>query len=110
MPSLLAKSHWKMTLPVSRGRGHSQEQIEAARVEAPRRPALRHITCRHPAAPDDPDLLSIIWDSKSFTQSTRCPGRARRQTVTLSIYAYIKGLSEKPYGIASSGLLVMVMS
>jgi len=89
-----------------------KEQIEAARVDgASERQVFRHITL--PAI--RPLLmiltfLSIIWDFKVFTQIyTMLQGGPDGQTVTLSIYAYIKGLSESRYGIAAAVSVVMVM-
>ena len=89
-----------------------REQIEAARVDgASEGQVFRHITL--PAI--RPLLmiltfLSIIWDFKVFTQIyTMLQGGPDGQTVTLSIYAYIKGLSESRYGIAAAVSVVMVM-
>jgi N,N'-diacetylchitobiose transport system permease protein len=89
-----------------------KEQIEAARVDgASESQVFRHITL--PAI--RPLLmiltfLSIIWDFKVFTQIyTMLQGGPDGQTVTLSIYAYIKGLSESRYGIAAAVSVVMVM-
>jgi N,N'-diacetylchitobiose transport system permease protein len=89
-----------------------KEQLEAARVDgASERQVFRHITL--PAI--RPLLLiltflSIIWDFKVFTQIyTMLQGGPDGQTVTLSIYAYIKGLSESRYGIAAAVSVVMVM-
>jgi N,N'-diacetylchitobiose transport system permease protein len=89
-----------------------KEQIEAARVDgASERQLFWHITL--PAI--RPLLmiltfLSIIWDFKVFTQIyTMLQGGPDGETVTLSIYAYIKGLSESRYGIAAAVSVVMVM-
>jgi N,N'-diacetylchitobiose transport system permease protein len=89
-----------------------KEQIEAARVDgASEGQVFRHITL--PAI--RPLLmiltfLSIIWDFKVFTQIyTMLQGGPDGQTVTLSIYAYFKGLSESQYGIAAAVSVVMVM-
>ncbi len=89
-----------------------KEQIEAARVDgASEGQVFRHITL--PAI--RPLLmiltfLSIIWDFKVFTQIyTMLQGGPDGQTVTLSIYAYFKGLSQSQYGIAAAVSVVMVM-
>jgi N,N'-diacetylchitobiose transport system permease protein len=89
-----------------------KEQIEAARVDgASERQVFRHIT--FPAL--RPLLmiltfLSIIWDFKVFTQVyTMLQGGPDGQTVTLSLYAYITGLSESRYGIAAAVSVVMVL-
>jgi N,N'-diacetylchitobiose transport system permease protein len=55
-------------------------------------------------------FLSIIWDFKVFTQIyTMLQGGPDGQTITLSIYAYIKGLSERQFGIAAAVSVVMVL-
>jgi N,N'-diacetylchitobiose transport system permease protein len=90
----------------------SREQLEAARVDgASERQVFWHITL-----PSVRPLLlvltflSIIWDFKVFTQIyTMLQGGPDGQTVTLSIYAYIKGLSESRYGIAAAVSVVMVL-
>jgi N,N'-diacetylchitobiose transport system permease protein len=89
-----------------------KEQLEAARVDgASERQLFQHITL--PAV--RPLLmilafLSIIWDFKVFTQVyTMLHGGPDGQTVTLSIYAYIQGVSESRYGTAAAISVVMVM-
>lgn len=55
-------------------------------------------------------FLSIIWDFKVFTQVyTMLQGGPDGQTVTLSLFAYIKGLSERQFGIAAAISVVMVL-
>jgi N,N'-diacetylchitobiose transport system permease protein len=89
----------------------SRELIEAARVDgASERQIFWHITL-----PSIRPLLmvltflSIIWDFKVFTQVwTMMQGGPDGQTVTLSLYAYITGLSESHYGIAAAVSVVMV--
>jgi N,N'-diacetylchitobiose transport system permease protein len=55
-------------------------------------------------------FLSIIWDFKVFTQVwTMAQGGPDGATVTLSIYAYITGLSRSQFGIAAAVSVVMVM-
>jgi N,N'-diacetylchitobiose transport system permease protein len=55
-------------------------------------------------------FLSIIWDFKVFTQIyTMLQGGPDGQTTTLSIFAYVKGLSERQFGIAAAVSVVMVL-
>ncbi len=55
-------------------------------------------------------FLSIIWDFKVFTQVYAMrQGGPDGQTVTLSVYSYIKGISESHYDIAAAVSMVMVM-
>ena len=55
-------------------------------------------------------FLSIIWDFKVFTQVwTMAQGGPDGATVTLSIFAYITGLSRSQFGIAAAVSVVMVM-
>jgi N,N'-diacetylchitobiose transport system permease protein len=55
-------------------------------------------------------FLSVIWDFKVFTQVwTMAQGGPDGATVTLSIYAYITGLSRSQFGIAAAVSVVMVM-
>ena len=90
----------------------SAELPEAARVDgASERQIFRYVTL--PAI--RPLLmvltfLSIIWDFKVFTQVwTMAQGGPDGATVTLSIYAYITGLSRSQFGIAAAISVVMVM-
>lgn len=87
------------------------ELPEAARVDgANERQIFRHVTL--PAL--RPLLLmlvflSIIWDFKVFTQVwTMRQGGPDGQTVTLSIHAYITGVSQSRFGIAAAISVVMV--
>lgn len=87
------------------------ELPEAARVDgASERQIFRHVTL--PAL--GPLLmmlifLSIIWDFKVFTQIwTVRQGGPDGQTVTLSLFAYITGISQSQFGIASAVSVVMV--
>lgn len=55
-------------------------------------------------------FLSIIWDFKVFTQVwTVAQGGPDGETVTLSIFAYIVGLSRSQFGIAAAVSVVMVL-
>lgn len=55
-------------------------------------------------------FLSIIWDFKVFTQVfTIRQGGPDGQTITLSIFAYITGLSQSRFGIAAAVSVVMVV-
>ncbi len=90
----------------------SAELPEAARVDgASERQIFRYVTL--PAI--RPLLLvltflSIIWDFKVFTQVwTMAQGGPDGATVTLSIYAYITGVSRSQFGIAAAVSVVMVM-
>jgi N,N'-diacetylchitobiose transport system permease protein len=88
------------------------EQYEAARVDgATGRAIFRRITV--------PSLLplfmiltflSAIWDFKVFTQIwTVRQGGPAGETVTLAIYAYLKGIAGAQYGLASAVAVVMVV-
>jgi N,N'-diacetylchitobiose transport system permease protein len=88
------------------------EQYEAARVDgATDRAIFRRITV--------PSLLplfmiltflSAIWDFKVFTQIwTVRQGGPAGETVTLAIYAYLKGIAGAQYGLASAVAVVMVV-
>ena len=88
------------------------EQYEAARVDgATDRAIFRRITL--------PSLLplimiltflSAIWDFKVFTQIwTVRQGGPAGETVTLAIYAYLKGITGAQYGLASAVAVVMVV-
>jgi len=88
------------------------ELYEAGRVDgASERQLFRHVTL--PAIA--PLLLmlgflSIIWDFKVFTQIwTMRQGGPDGQTVTLSIFTYFTGLSQRQFGIAASISVVMVL-
>jgi len=85
---------------------------EAARVDgASERQVFRHVTLPGLA----PLLmmlafLSIIWDFKVFTQVwTMRQGGPDGQTITLSIFTYIKGLSEQHFDVAAAVSVVMVL-
>jgi N,N'-diacetylchitobiose transport system permease protein len=55
-------------------------------------------------------FLSVIWDFKVFTQVwTMRQGGPDGQTVTLSIFTYITGLSQRQFGIAAAVSVVMVL-
>jgi N,N'-diacetylchitobiose transport system permease protein len=88
------------------------EQYEAARVDgATDRAIFRRITV--------PSLLplfmiltflSAIWDFKVFTQIwTVRQGGPAGETVTLAIYAYLKGIAGAQYGLASAVAVIMVV-
>jgi N,N'-diacetylchitobiose transport system permease protein len=88
------------------------EQYEAARVDgATDRSIFRRITL--------PSILplfmiltflSAIWDFKVFTQIwTVRQGGPAGETVTLAIYAYLKGIAGAQYGLASAVAVVMVV-
>jgi N,N'-diacetylchitobiose transport system permease protein len=88
------------------------EQYEAARVDgATDRALFRRITL--------PSILplfmiltflSAIWDFKVFTQIwTVRQGGPAGETVTLAIYAYLKGIAGAQYGLASAVAVVMVV-
>lgn len=88
-----------------------EELPEAARVDgADERQIFRHVTL--PAL--RPLLLlltflSIIWDFKVFTQIwTMRQGGPDGQTVTLSLHAYITGVSQSRFGIAAAISVLMV--
>jgi N,N'-diacetylchitobiose transport system permease protein len=55
-------------------------------------------------------FLSAIWDFKAFTQvyAMRQGGPAG-QTVTLSLYAYIQGISQSQFGRAAAASVIMVL-
>ena len=88
------------------------ELVETARIDgANERQVFRYVTL--PAI--RPLLmiltfLSIVWDFKVFTQVwTMAQGGPDGATVTLSIYAYITGLSRSQFGIAAAVSVVMVV-
>jgi N,N'-diacetylchitobiose transport system permease protein len=88
------------------------ELPEAARVDGAReRQIFRYVT--FPAL--RPLLLvltflSIIWDFKVFTQVwTVSQGGPAGATVTLSIFAYITGLSRSQFGIGAAVSVIMVL-
>jgi N,N'-diacetylchitobiose transport system permease protein len=91
--------------------GISTDQYEAARVDGGGNWAIfRHITF-----PSIAPLffilvfLSSIWDFKVFTQIwTVRQGGPAGETVTLAIYAYLKGIAGAQYGLASAISVVMV--
>jgi N,N'-diacetylchitobiose transport system permease protein len=85
---------------------------EAARVDgASERQIFRHITL--------PSLrplllmlvfLSVIWDFKVFTQVYAIrQGGPDGQTITLSIYNYILGISDQRYGYAAAASVIMML-
>jgi N,N'-diacetylchitobiose transport system permease protein len=90
----------------------STDQYEAARVDgAGERQIFRRITF-----PSVLPLfmilafLSSIWDFKVFTQIwTVRQGGPAGETVTLAIYAYLKGIAGAQYGLASAIAVVMVV-
>ena len=90
----------------------STDQYEAARVDGASDVAIfRRITL--------PSILplvfiltflSAIWDFKVFTQIwTVRQGGPDGQTVTLAISAYLKGIAQAQYGVASAIAVVMVV-
>jgi N,N'-diacetylchitobiose transport system permease protein len=92
--------------------GISSELHEAARVDgATERQIFWHVTL--------PLLrplilmltfLSVIWDFKVFTQVYAMrQGGPDGQTVTLSVYSYIVGISQSHYDIAAAVSMVMVL-
>jgi N,N'-diacetylchitobiose transport system permease protein len=90
----------------------SKELPEAARVDgANERQIFRHITW--PAV--RPLLmmlifLSVIWDFKVFTQVYAMDqGGPDGQTITMSVYSYIVGISESQYGYAAAASVVMML-
>jgi N,N'-diacetylchitobiose transport system permease protein len=89
----------------------SRELLEAARVDgASERQLFWHVTL--------PSLrplllmltfLSVIWDFKVYTQVYAMrQGGPDGQTVTLSVFSYITGISQSHYDIAASVSMVMV--
>jgi N,N'-diacetylchitobiose transport system permease protein len=55
-------------------------------------------------------FLSAIWDFKVFTQIwTVRQGGPDGQTVTLAISAYLKGITQAQYGVASAIAVVMIV-
>jgi N,N'-diacetylchitobiose transport system permease protein len=55
-------------------------------------------------------FLSVIWDFKVFTQVyTIAGGGPDGQTMTLSIYTYIVGISDGKYGYAAAASVVMML-
>jgi N,N'-diacetylchitobiose transport system permease protein len=90
----------------------STDQYEAARVDGAGDVAIfRRITL-----PSIMPLfmilifLSAIWDFKVFTQIwTVRQGGPAGETVTLAIYAYLKGIAGAQYGVASAIAVVMVV-
>jgi N,N'-diacetylchitobiose transport system permease protein len=90
----------------------SKELPEAARVDgASERQIFRHIIL--PAL--SPLLmmlifLSVIWDFKVFTQIyAMAQGGPDQQTMTLSVYAYVVGISDGKYGYAAAASVVMML-
>lgn len=88
-----------------------RELTEAARVDGgSERQIFRHITL--PALV--PLLmmlifLSVIWDFKVFTQIYAMSINAPDNTMTLSVYAYVIGISEQKYGYAAAASVVMML-
>src|ERR1035437_3622592 len=89
-----------------------KELPEAARVDGAReRQIFRHITM--------PSLrpllmmlifLSVIWDFKVFTQVYAMKqGGPDGQTITLSVYNYILGISDLKYGYAAAASVIMML-
>ena len=55
-------------------------------------------------------FLSVIWDFKVFTQVYAMNhGGPDSQTVTLSLYSYITGISSLHYDIAAAVSMVMLL-
>jgi N,N'-diacetylchitobiose transport system permease protein len=55
-------------------------------------------------------FLSAIWDFKVFTQIwTVRQGGPAGETVTLALYAYLKGVAGAQYGVASAISVVMIL-
>ena len=88
-----------------------RELPEAARVDGGNeRQIFRHITLPTLA----PLLmmlifLSVIWDFKVFTQIYAMSLNAPDNTMTLSVYAYVIGISEQKYGYAAAASVVMML-
>jgi N,N'-diacetylchitobiose transport system permease protein len=89
-----------------------KELPEAARVDgASERQIFRHITL--PAV--RPLLLmlvflSVVWDFKVFTQVYAIDqGGPAGQTITLSVYSYVVGISESKYGYAAASAVIMML-
>jgi N,N'-diacetylchitobiose transport system permease protein len=89
-----------------------KELPESARVDgASERQIFRHIIL--PAV--RPLLLmlvflSVVWDFKVFTQVYAIDqGGPAGQTITLSVYNYIVGISESKYGYAAASAVIMML-
>lgn len=89
-----------------------REQYEAARVDG----ATEWSLFRQITLPSVLPLfmilafLSAIWDFKVFTQIwTVRQGGPAGETVTLAIYAYLKGIAGAQFGLASAVAVVMVV-
>jgi N,N'-diacetylchitobiose transport system permease protein len=90
----------------------AKELPEAARVDgANERQIFRNITLPSLA----PLLLmliflSVIWDFKVFTQIYAMrQGGPDGQTITLSLYSYIVGISQQQYGYAAAASVIMML-
>jgi N,N'-diacetylchitobiose transport system permease protein len=87
-----------------------RELSEAARVDGGNeRQIFRHITLPS-VAPLMLMLifLSVIWDFKVFTQIYAMSLNAPDNTMTLSVYAYVIGISDQQYGYAAAASVVMM--
>lgn len=89
-----------------------KELPESARVDgASERQIFRHIQL--PAI--RPLLLmlvflSVVWDFKVFTQVYAIDqGGPAGQTITMSVYNYIVGISESKYGYAAASAVIMML-
>jgi N,N'-diacetylchitobiose transport system permease protein len=54
-------------------------------------------------------FLSVIWDFKVFTQIYAMSLNAPDNTMTLSVYAYVIGISDQQYGYAAAASVVMML-
>lgn len=55
-------------------------------------------------------FLSVIWNFKVFTQIyAMAQGGPDGQTITLSVYSYIVGISESRYGYAAAASVIMML-
>lgn len=55
-------------------------------------------------------FLSVVWDFKVFTQVYAiAQGGPDGQTITLSVYSYVVGISESKYGYASAAAVIMML-
>jgi N,N'-diacetylchitobiose transport system permease protein len=55
-------------------------------------------------------FLSVVWDFKVFTQVYAIDqGGPAGQTITLSVYNYIVGISESKYGYAAASAVIMML-
>jgi N,N'-diacetylchitobiose transport system permease protein len=55
-------------------------------------------------------FLSVVWDFKVFTQVYAIDqGGPAGQTITLSVYSYVVGISESKYGYAAAAAVIMML-